>query len=100
MTTTLQILHIKAARAKIADPQNWGKGRRGENRDLLTYCAAEAIEDNGIDGFPYKARIRAFHALMNAAGIDYHLAPWNDAPERTHSEVLAAFDLAIATVRL
>lgn len=82
------------ARALIADPAMWGKGRRGRDRPFATCCAAEAIED-----MPYsEARRRAIVALRNAVlshpSVE-RLVDWNDAPERTHAEVLAAFDKAI-----
>lgn len=46
-------------------------------------------------------RIKAINALYNAIGLSREfwmpkLPDWNDAPERTHAEVLAAFDKAIA----
>jgi hypothetical protein len=91
---------LKAAKAKIEKPESWGKGRRCERRHFDTCCAAEAIEECSI---PDSKRTRAFKALYNAAGLDWmedNLTVWNDAEERTHAEVLAAFDLAIATLQL
>lgn len=87
------------ARAKIADPELWGKGRRGSERPLHTCCAAEAIEDT--EPVNMDLRIKAINALYNAIGLSREfwmpkLPDWNDAPERTHAEVLAAFDKAIA----
>jgi hypothetical protein len=90
------------ARQKITDPANWGKGIRGANpldadRSLETCCAAEAIEDVTI--IAPDMRQRAYRRLRNAIGIkigsDNDIVEWNDAPERTHEEVLAAFDKAI-----
>lgn len=99
---------LVAARAKITNPEDWGKGRRGRrdcDRPLHTCCAAEAIEDisPSLDKETHSERRRAFRALMNAAGLDNRwnaIINWNDAPERTHAEVLAAYDLAIATLSL
>lgn len=92
-----------AARAKIADPSNWGKGMRGGGRrSIETCCAAEAIEEVA-QPMTSPERHAAFRALYNAAGLDWRgdmLTKWNDAPERTHAEVMAAFNLAIATLRL
>lgn len=94
--TTLQIL--KAARNKVADPLDWGQGPRLRRGRFQSCCAAEAIEEV-VEASP--ERIRAYRAFANAAGIDVQRIPeWNDAPERTHKEVMAAFNLAIATVRL
>lgn len=90
------------ARAKIADPANWGKGHRGNSeyghRPLSSCCAAEAIEDVEMAG---KTRRAAYRALERAAGLELPplgsaIVEWNDAPERTHADVLAAFDKAIA----
>jgi hypothetical protein len=86
------------ARAKIADPANWGKGIRGlspPRRPLNTCCAAEAIEDTCDD---VELRSLAFATLRRAAGIlpGFHtFVVWNDAPERTHADVVAAYDRAI-----
>jgi len=92
--TPIQIL--KAARAKIEKPENWGKGRRGYERSLDTCCSAEAIEEVAWDG----ERQLAYGLLKCAAGLtDCYISDWNDAPERTHAEVLATFNLAIALAR-
>jgi hypothetical protein len=100
---------LVAARAKITDEKNWGKLSRRSRLNVTTCCAAEAVEE--AFRFPglyaptgyYDERRLAFKALYHAAGLDWpsdKLPDWNDAPERTHKEVLAAFDLAIATLRL
>lgn len=98
---------LKAARSKISTPEAWGKGHRGRNADrtMETCCAAEAIEDSCpmLDSVSLSGRVRAIRALVNAAGLDNRwgaLVHWNDAPERTHAEVLAAYDLAIATLEM
>jgi hypothetical protein len=87
------------ARARIADPASWGKGHRRIDRPEHTCCAAEAIEDSETDNMDL--RVRAIEALYKAAGLSREfwtprLSDWNDAPERTHAEVLAAFDKAIS----
>jgi hypothetical protein len=96
MTSTVEVL--QKARAKIDRPEKWGKGVRGGvdgRRPLHTCCAAEALEDTTPTDIPIRGS--AFEALRKAAGIakDQTLVGWNDAPERTHAEVLAAFDKAI-----
>lgn len=81
------------ARALIADPANWGKGCRPCGHPTL--CAAEAIEASGR---ATDRRISAYRAVERAAGIHGNeIARWNDAPERTHADVMAAFDKAIAS---
>lgn len=61
-------------------------------------CAATALLDpNAV--YIADAIMAATSVLKDAAGIDRKtgLADWNDAPERTLAEVLAAYDRAIAT---
>lgn len=91
---------LKSARERIAKAEHWGKGLRAVDRPLGTCCAAEAIEESDMpcsDG-----RVPAYRALLHAAGPpdDVRITEWNDAPERTHAEVIAAFNLAIATLKL
>ena len=87
-----------AARDRIANPDAWGKGLRNFDRQWKTCCSAEAIEE-ASGCFGDLKRIPAYRALCWAAGIDFDIVKWNDAPERTHSEVLATFNLAIALER-
>lgn len=99
MTTALNIL--KAARTKIAEPDAWGKGRRFYDRQRNTCCIAEAIEESAPFDF-WNARIRAIKTYYAAAGLEYShqsLTEWNDAEERTYTEVVKTLDLAIAILR-
>lgn len=97
---------LKAGRARIANPADWGKGPRPYGRSAATCCAVEAIEDarpwDGKDMNYLDERKRAFRALSYAAGLDdgEAITVWNDLPERTHAEVIAAYNLAIATLGL
>ena len=83
--TTLEIL--KAARELLAVPERWTKGVSAKDKA----------------GFFIDRKSEAAHSfcIVGAIGrsnIDYDsfdLAYWNDAPERTHAEVLARFDEAI-----
>lgn len=91
------------AKQKIADPSNWGKGGRRDRFNFNSCCVAEAIEEAGPVFGVSAERRRAFRAFRNAGGIEDVwglFIQWNDAPERTHAEVMAAFNLAIATLRL
>ncbi len=94
---------LKAAAARIADPEAWGKGRRSVDRSMDTWCVAEAVEEADPDA-AYAQRRLAFRSLYNAAGLDYErgslITMWNDEPERTHAEVLAVLRLAAALPKL
>lgn len=92
--TALDIL--KAARAKIARPEQWGQGLPSERPGRI--CAFEAIVakfDSATNTLDVKSYLRAQRALCDVIGTE-SAALWNDAPERTHGQVLAAFDKAIA----
>lgn len=87
---------LLAAKRKISDPEAWGKGRRNIDRAMNTCCIAEAIEECAPHS---RERRRAVLAIYNAAGLEMqwgNLVEWNDAPERTHKEVLAVITLAAA----
>lgn len=84
---------LRAARGVLAKPEDW---RQGMQRGVTSCCAAEAIERVSNPG---TERSRAYRALANAAGVETIIG-WNDAPERTHADVMVAFNLAIATLRL
>ena len=92
-----------AARALIDTPERWVKGRKPG-----CWCAGDAIMASlprytvpSIRWPPVpqygvtNARNAALRALECAIGNGHEIASWNDAPERTHAEVMAAFDRAI-----
>jgi len=87
---TSQIL--REARKLISVPERWcqHKGHDGEGR-----CSVLAMHDaaGNMDGFNV---VRGIFRTASAIGPDIPISNWNDAPERTHPEVLAAFDAAIA----
>jgi hypothetical protein len=107
---------LVAARAAIASPHRWMKGGYGETREghcitgfseigifsqrqIYTLCAWGAV---GYGTFwtvgPRLNRNdveRAATALLETA-IGGELTGWNDAPGRTHADVLNGFDRAIA----
>jgi len=99
--TTLEIL-VKA-RELIAEPERWTQGafardEHGFSRyvcpgefDYTCYCASGALRAAG--GYTTHPAYNAIHTGGPAVCV------WNDAPGRTHAEVLAAFDAAIATER-
>lgn len=83
---------LTAARALINAAEKWGqrenafgKGRR---------CAGSAICDAVPCYADSSAAFEAFEAI-----IKQPIVRWQDAPERTHAEVMAAFDRAIAAAQ-
>ena len=91
---------LRAGKANI-EKRGWCQGDEkavfgGDDRPC---CMATAIsmqfdmDDIQTKGWP------AVEALKIAAGapLTHGIANWNDAPERTLAEVLAAYDKAIAT---
>jgi hypothetical protein len=58
----------------------------------VEFCSLGALQ-RATDVFD--VRLRCVQLLCQVAG-DYNLGRWNDRPERTKEEVLAAFDTVIA----
>lgn len=89
-----------AARARIATPDRWCQGAywRGANgevvesygSDCVSCCSLGALHSVGDSD-----EARQYLREANAKVPCWNLAVWNDAPDRTHAEVLAAFDRAI-----
>jgi len=99
--TTLEIL--KAARELLAVPERWTKGSGARNAlgnpvsayslDPACFCMSGAIAHiTGAENYSLSKDVR--NALNFRLWSVLHI--WNDAPERTHAEVLARFDEAIA----
>ena len=96
------------ARALINTPERWVKGRKpgcwcaGDAIMVAPYCGTggQRIEGTGYLGsdgaYARDACNAALKALKCAIGNGHEIVSWNDAPERTHDEVMAAFDRAIA----
>ena len=94
---TIEPLHemlriLRGARGLIENPEGWtkhayarketGKWARVWDKKAACFCTVGAILRSG-----------GFHPFFE----DAYLALWNDAPGRTHAEVLSAFDEAIAS---
>lgn len=89
--TTVEIL--RTARSLIDEPGKWCKGSFHKD-DRLRHCALGAL--SGIDD-----HYTAHDVLMRAVGIVLGtgkdgVIPYNDAPERTHSDIMRLYDCAIA----
>ena len=94
---------LRAAKARIATPERWTRGTMARDEDgngvasvsdhACAWCSLGAMEAEA--GASTRARVYAIRAL-NRAIDNKPIDDWNDAPGRTHAEVLAAFDRAIA----
>lgn len=100
-------LVLRKAAVLLKPPEAWTKGRMARDRfrepvppmssRATCWCASGAIRVNawGDSLELFQIRRRAYQLLGEAAG-DMSIINWNDAPERTHAEVLAAFERAAA----
>lgn len=117
--TLLEIL--KAARELISDEESWAKGNYAylsEEEGALAvdwksplaacWCPAGALLKSA-QGQAAEALIALAYGLPTVKDVDFskkeeeaieQIARWNDAPERTHAEVLQRFDEAIARLDL
>lgn len=103
MSTTVEVL--RKAKALIDTPEKWtqGAGSRSasgvivsERRYGVCFCALVAIQHVAYDHLNTSA-VESEYAFARAIDrTPSGIAIWNDAPERTHPEVMAAFDRAIA----
>ena len=95
------------ARALIENPKTWIQGHGAEDSagleiaavspDAVSFCAIGALDRACFNLRVGFCSIVATAALQRLDGmVDNELGFWNDALGRTHDEVLAAFDRAIA----
>jgi coenzyme F420-reducing hydrogenase delta subunit len=89
---------LTKARALIDCPERWCRGGlalRDRMGGVLAMCAMGACYYAANETF--HDQMDAVSELRKAIGLPKGraISDWNDAPERTHSEVLAAFDKAI-----
>lgn len=93
---------LKAARALIADPADWGQGW-GTSRGPGKHCAATACNHLGDRAAPAMSALAAELPPIFTAG---HVWPctaifnYNDNPATTHNDILALFDRAIDAATL
>jgi hypothetical protein len=95
--TTLEIL--KGARELLSDPARWTQGHAArtaagrktsyQDPDAVCYCPWGALRLVGGLGADLVVLSLGFEGTSE-------FFAWNDAPERTHTEVLARFDKAVA----
>ena len=101
-----------AARELIDTPAKWTQGAnerdsegstvvRMTSHPVASRCASGAIQSSAIEGNLNSRECASLldhfqHTIEMRTGAYYSsVMNWNDNPERTHAEVMQAFDLAI-----
>ncbi len=94
---------LKKARRVIARPEKWTKGvaARDKNgrecapfaKEARCFCAIGAVERVAM---PDYGAVRDAISALDAATRWKGTAEYNDSPRRTHAQILALFDRAIA----
>lgn len=90
------------ARKLIEKPENWTQGAKsrdingkpsvfGYKASAVCWCMLGAMEMTGKSLFANNKAQQVIELVINMNSI----IRWNDSPDRTHAEVLAAFDRAI-----
>lgn len=79
---------LRKARDYLSDPAHWCQGHysRGD-----AYCVVGSLKLREPHFWAHNKATSIFREVVGSS-----LEDWNDAPGRTHAEVLAAFDRAIA----
>lgn len=103
---------LTEARRLIEDPSHWTRGAaartasdmpvRTSDRKAVSFCAVGTLQKvtGDEDYLSLGAQSREAFFVLQAALNDWDVIGWNDAPYRTHEEVLALFDDAIAYAKV
>ena len=96
---------LREARTTLENPEAWTRGalaRRANGMSTYTrstyavsWCLVGAIARAGTDGETQSVAILRLKKVIGK-DAEHSIVQWSDNPERTHEEVLAAFDRAIA----
>lgn len=103
--TSETVTVLRKARELIARPGGWTQGASARDarggvvsiaKDTATcFCTLGSLgAAAAVTGFLYWSARDAFR-LANEEAMEVGIALWNDAPERTQADVVAAFDKAI-----
>lgn len=93
------IADLEAAKALIATPDNWVQVYPGTHAGSgKCECITTSLSKATSTWDYSNERFRCAIVALGFEGAREAWA-WNDAPERTHAEVMALFDKAIATER-
>lgn len=90
MTTKSTQTVLRQARNKVA--KGWCQGAEFDGKN---YCALGAVDASTTD---LNELIDALDIFAGAVDTD-RIGIWNDRPERTKTQVLAAFDAAISIAK-
>lgn len=109
--TKLTVKILRRAQALVAKKGGWTSGADARDRDggetliesrtARAFCAGGALVRAASEIDP-KFQGEATDALRRSLGVrgEGSVARWNDKPRRTQKQVVAAFDGAIARLRL
>lgn len=97
---------LEHARALIAEPERWTQGalaRDGDGEELgdaqdpdaACWCLAGALHHAGYG----RATSLLVHRVLSTLDKPVDIVTWNDAPERSHAQVLLLLDECIALAR-
>lgn len=93
---------LRAARALVDTPEKWCKeaGARDAFSNAVSVFSPLAVQLSMVGAYmraTKKDTTREYDVIRALAdsGVNDLMYKWNDAPERTHADVLAAFDRAI-----
>lgn len=89
---------LRAAKALIDTPEKWCQNHSVVGiGDARRMCAGYAVvEVEGASGCKYES-LTYLSRIVAPDGVRFApISNWNDVPERTHAEVMTAFDKAIA----
>lgn len=108
MTNAQTVRDLEAARKLIEKPENWCKGAEARDADgnrvsdystkAVSYCALGAIS-RATKGRGATRRYSAAWSALERATVVGSIAAYNDAPRRTHKQILKLFDRAISRAR-
>lgn len=89
-----------AARKRLADPSRWMKSRYASytaEGEAICFCLMGAIGHSTIGrGSDAIEAHDAIIAVLRRRGFHEPISSFNDAPDTTHSDILAVIDAAIA----
>jgi hypothetical protein len=86
------IADLEAARSLVDTPEKWGHKRHVGNKKRAVFESVLSVGNRSISGSMEMLRALGFQSANEAAS-------WSSSKKRTHAEVLAAFDKAIANER-